>query len=119
MLNSLPQLTAVGGASFTVALGLLLGILFDNPASVNLWLGAVMMALLIPMLLAGTMGPHYPAIARAIIPWIPSVALAQVFRASFSNAAAPSLIWANLGSVAAFAALIFALVVWRMRRVSV
>ena len=110
--------TAVIGALFTVALGLLMGILFDNPASVNLWLGAVMMVLLIPMLLAGTMGPHYPAVARAVLPWIPSAALAQAFRASFSNSVAPSLIWANLGSVLGIAALIFALVVWRVRALS-
>ncbi len=110
--------TAVVGALFTVALGLLMGILFDDPTSVNLWLGAAMMVLLLPMLLAGTMGPHYPAVLRAIIPWIPSAALAQVFRASFSNTVAPSLIWANLGSVAGIAALVFALVVWRVRRMS-
>ena len=63
--------------------------------------------------------PHYPAIVRAILPWIPSVALAQVFRASFSNSVAPSLIWVNLGSVLGMTALVFALVVWRVRRMSV
>ncbi len=108
--------TAVVGALFTVALGLLLGLLFDNPNSANLGMGGVMLVLVVPMLLAGTMGPHSPAILRAVIPWIPSAALAQAFRASFSNAVTPSLIWTNWGSVTAVTALIFTLVVWHVRR---
>jgi hypothetical protein len=92
----LALLAAVCGALFTVALGLLMGTLFDNAASLNLWLGVVMMILLVPVFLEGTMGSNFPEFMRTIIPWIPSVA--------------------HLGIVVAAAVLILALVVWRVRQ---
>jgi ABC-2 type transport system permease protein len=112
----LALLAAVCGALFTVAVGLLMGTLFDNAASLNLWLGLVIMILLVPVFLEGTMGSNFPELMRTIMPWIPSVALAEVFRTSFSNDFSAAMIISDLGIVVAAAALILALVVWRVRQ---
>ena len=78
-------LAALCGTLFAVAVGLLLGSLFDNPGSMNLWFGAALVVLLMPMFLVNTLGANAPAILRTIMSWIPSVLLIKVILISFSG----------------------------------
>jgi ABC-type Na+ efflux pump permease subunit len=109
-------LAAICGTLFSVAVGLLMGTLFDNPQNLNLGMGAILMILMVPMLLVNFMGTNWPAIINVILPWIPSVALAHVIRISFSGSAPLAPILSNLGIVVGGALLILAIVVWRVRQ---
>ncbi|MFZ5915410.1 MAG: ABC transporter permease [Chloroflexota bacterium] len=108
-------LAAVSGAAFAVALGLLLGSLFDNVPSMNLWFGAGLLALLVPVLLAQTLGPNVPQIVRTILPWAPSVLLADVVRISLAGSLPWGDVLLKLGIVWAGTVAVLGLVVWRLR----
>ncbi len=104
------------GALFAVALGLLLGTLFDNPQNLNFGAGMIFMALLAPVFLTLTSGAGLPGLLKTIMPWIPSVALEKVFRISFSGSVPMGELVSNLTSIAASAAPLLAAVVWTVRR---
>ena len=109
-------LAAICGAAFAVAVGLLLGSLFDNPGSMNLWFGAALLVLLMPMFLVNTLGSNAPAIVRTIMLWIPSVLLSKVVLISFSGGVPWGEVLTNLGVILGCAALLLVLVAWRVRR---
>ena len=109
-------LAALCGTLFAVAVGLLLGSLFDNPGSMNLWFGAALLVLLMPMFLVNTLGSSAPAIVRTIMPWIPSVLLSKVVLISFSGSVPWGQVLTNLGVILGCAALLLVLVAWRVRR---
>lgn len=109
-------LAALCGTLFAVAVGLLLGSLFDNPGSMNLWFGAALVVLLMPMFLVNTLGANAPAILRTIMSWIPSVLLIKVILISFSGSVPWGEVLTNLGAILGCTGLLLALVVWRVRR---
>ncbi len=104
------------GAAFAVAVGLLLGIVSENPTTVNLWVGLLLMLLLVPMLLADLASTKLPAIVQAILPWMPSVALAKLIGFSMAGATPAVDIWSNVGILAIESLVFYVLVVWRVRR---
>jgi len=112
----LAALAAICGALFAVAVGLLLGSLFDNPASMNLWFCGVLLLLLMPVLLADALGPNVPQVVRTIMPWIPTVLLDQVVRVSFSASVPLDQVLPALVVVVGSAVVILAAVVWVVRR---
>lgn len=112
----LALLAAACGALFTVAVGLLMGTLFDNAANLNLWLGVILMVLLVPVFLAETLGSNFPEIIKNVVPWIPSVALAEIFRTSFSNDLSVATTLPDLTVLLAFSLFFLALTVWRVRQ---
>ncbi|MFX1355600.1 MAG: hypothetical protein ACFFGP_16720, partial [Promethearchaeota archaeon] len=61
-------------------------------------------------------GLQLPAFIQALIPWVPSVALAEVFRFSFSESAPWAQVWSNLGIVLGASLLVYAVVVWKVSR---
>ena len=109
-------LAAVCGSLFAVAVGLLLGSLFDNPASMNLWFGGLLLALLMPVFLVNTLGSNVPQIVRTILPWIPTVLLSQVVHISFTASVPLDRVLLNLGIVVGSAVAVLAAVVWVVRR---
>jgi ABC-2 type transport system permease protein len=108
-------LAAFCGASFAVAIGLLLGSIFDNPQNMSLWVSLIFIVLLMPVFLAMTR-LNLPGILRTIMPWIPSAALAQVFRISFSGSVPLDQVLSNLGIVVGSAMLLLVAVVRIVRR---
>ena len=52
----------------------------------------------------------------AMIPWVPCVALVDVLRFSFLERAPWGEVWANLGRVAGVSLVLYAVVVYRVRR---
>ena len=109
-------LAALCGTLFAVAVGLLLGSLFENPQSMNLWLGGALLLLLVPVFLVNNLGPNAPETIRAILPWIPSVLLANAVRGAFSSSVPWGEVGLNLGMLLSFAAVVLALVAWQVRR---
>ncbi len=109
-------LGAVCGSLFAVAVGLLMGVLFDNPATMSLWMGLVVIVLTVPVLLVNTMASSWPEILKTVLPWIPSVALGRLFRISFSADVPLAQVLPQLAVVLGSAGLILTLVVLRVRR---
>lgn len=112
----LALLAALCGALFAVALGLLLGSLFDNPQNLNIWTGLVFIVILMPTFLLMTSTSSLPGLLQSVLPWIPSAALAQIFRVSFAGRIAWDIVLPNLASVLGGAMLLLAGVVWLVRR---
>jgi ABC-type transport system involved in multi-copper enzyme maturation permease subunit len=104
------------GALFAVSVGLLMGILFENPASMNLWLGLLMLILLVPVFLSDVAGSNFNQIVTTIVPWIPSVSLSKALKLSFSDTASLNTLLPNLVTLLGGAVLFLSLVVWRVRR---
>ena len=109
-------LATICGTLFAVAVGLLLGSLLDNPGSMNLWFGVVVTVLMMPVFLNVMKVPSWPKIMTTIMSWLPTVALARIFGVSFSGSAPLGLVLPDLGIVVGSAALVLALVVWKVRR---
>jgi ABC-2 type transport system permease protein len=108
-------LASVCGTLFAVAVGLLLGSLFDNPQSMNLWFGVVLLVLLMPVFLADMLASKTPAIVRTIMSWIPSVLMSQVVRTSYSANVPWGDVLLKLGIISGCAVAVLGLVAWRVR----
>jgi ABC-2 type transport system permease protein len=108
-------LAVLGGALFTVAIGLLVGTLFDHQGTMNMWLGLILILLIMPVFLEQIMGQRWPGAIAAIVPWLPSVAMAKLVRMSLSNSLALDQVALNLGIMLGCTALLLAAVVWRIR----
>jgi hypothetical protein len=62
------------------------------------------------------MEPNLKAGIRAVFTWLPSSALASLFRFSCSTGLTPAQLWPNLAITVASIALVFGLVIWKVRR---
>ena len=109
-------LAVLAGACFAVAVGLLLGGMFDNPQSMGLWMGLVLLILLGPIVLIQAMAASWPAPLRAIMPWIPTVHMSRLFRISFAASVPSGQVLASLGLMGVSTALLLAMTIWQVRR---
>lgn len=114
----LAALTIVAGALFAVALGLLLGLLFDNLQNLNLWTGLLFLVLIIPLILVNFNNPNWPEFIQTLFSYLPSVAMGQIARASFSDIIDPSNLWPNLLVLIAFSGLLYGLIILQVRRLN-
>ena len=108
-------LFAISIGLFATAVGLVLGSFFERPQDVTGWTGLLL------VVFAGSMfvdmvGLQIPTFIQTIVPWVPSVALAEVFRFAFSEDVAWAQVWTNLGIVLGVSTLLYAIVVWKVRR---
>jgi ABC-2 type transport system permease protein len=108
-------LATVCGALMTVALGLLFGSIFRVKQQMTLWGFVTMNVLLVPMFLA-IMEDLLPRGLIAALRWVPTAALAQVLRVSFSQTAPAGQFAPELALVLGCAAAILVVVVWVVRR---
>jgi len=100
---------------FSIAVGLVLGSFFESQQEVTGWTGAIIV-LLLGAILAGMMDLQIPALIRSIIPWVPSVTLSELFRASFSGSPVIPKIGEKLASLFGITLLLYGVVVWKLRR---
>jgi ABC-2 type transport system permease protein len=105
----------VCGAFFTVGLGLLLGTLFESRQQLTLWGFLLMNVLLLPMFLV-IMDDLLPPSAVTIMQWVPTSVIAWTVRASFSPRAPARQVLLRFGYVLAWAAAVYMLGAWRVRR---
>jgi hypothetical protein len=103
------------GSLFTVALGLLMGSLFEVKQQLTLW-GFVLIAVLLMPIFLSIMSAILPDAVGAVISWVPTVALSTVFRVSFSGGAPLAKIGPQLALVVGWTAPILAATVWIVRR---
>jgi ABC-2 type transport system permease protein len=111
-------LAAVMSAAFAVALGMLIGILSDNPTSAAFWGSPILLILLGTTVAQFFMRPSWPAILREVLRWAPGSAMINLFRLSLAGQVPGSLLWGNVVSLVGAAGAVYLLVVWRTRRLS-
>lgn len=100
---------------FSIALGLVFGSFFENPQEVSGWMGALLL-LLIGAMLVDLMRLDLPPLVYDLLPWVPTVAQEDIFRMALMESFSSAQLWTDLGMVAIISALLYALVVWKVRR---
>ena len=112
---ALAFVATICGSALGVALGLLLGSVFDTRQQITLWTWVVIVPLLLPVFLSA-MTELLPAGVVPVIHWIPTVALTRAFRLSFSDTAPLGQFAPELALVLGCVILVGAAVAWLMRR---
>jgi len=108
-------LFAIVSGLFCVAIGLALGIFYERQQE-TIGLTMILLVILVGFLFISGMDLEIPAAVQALIPWIPSVALSNILQLSYLESAPWSQLWPSLASLVGFSLLLYALVVWKLRR---
>jgi ABC-2 type transport system permease protein len=108
-------LATLCGSLFTIALGLLLGSIFESRQQISALTFLLFQPLLLPVGLS-VITDLFPQTVNTVLSWIPTVALADVFRLSAQSSAPLSLYLSKLAFVAGSGLLILAAVAWVVRR---
>jgi ABC-2 type transport system permease protein len=111
----LALLFALGSGLFAVALGLTLGSFFESHNEMSAWL-MLLITILIGSIFVDVLDITVPAPIQALVPWSPSVALVNIQRYAFLRHVAWAEAWASLGRVAGYSLLLYAVVVYKVRR---
>ena len=109
-------LAAVVSAAFAVSLGMLVGVLADNPTSVAVWALPILLIILAPTIAQSLSTSAWPAIVRDLLPWTPGSVMINLFRLSVAGQVPTGLLWSNLAALAGMATVVYLLVGWRLRR---
>jgi ABC-2 type transport system permease protein len=107
----LTLLTIFLGLLCVVAVGLLMGSLFQNTMQVNTWAGLVLFILLAPSFPS----PGLPAALETVVHLIPTYHFVEALRLSMSGAPSARM-WVHLGVVLSCTALAFFAATWGLRR---
>ena len=105
----------VSGGFFSVALGLVLGSFFERQQDMIGWM-SILILLMVGSMLVKTLGLELPAFLQSLLLWMPSVALAEICRAAYSEIVPVARMWNNLGIVLMVSLPLYALVIWKVRR---
>jgi ABC-2 type transport system permease protein len=109
-------LAVLAGTLFTVGVGLLLGVLFEQQANMNMVMGLVLMLLMVPMLLSIVPATNIPTSLETALPYLPSVAMSKLFSMSFSNVIDAAALLFNLSVLFGFAIVLLLVATWRVKR---
>lgn len=104
----------LGYTLFAIGLGLAVGSFIKTMKQSGIWMVVLMLFLVIPALFY--MEPNLKAGIRMILTWFPSSVLASLFRYSCSIGVTPAQFLPNLAVAIASIAIVFGLVVWKVRR---
>ena len=108
-------LFVIGGGFFSVAVGLVLGSSYEKQQDMVGWM-TVLILLLVGAILVKMLGVELPALLVSLLPWVPSVALAEICSMAFSKSIPTTQVWTNLAIILSFSLLLYALVIWQVRR---
>lgn len=100
---------------FSVAVGLVLGSFFEKPQDV-VGLTVLLVIVMIGAIFVQMMALDLPGFLKNILPWVPSVALAELFRGSFLEQIPNDLVIKNILGVVAFSLPLYVLVIWKVSR---
>ena len=104
------------GGLVAVMLGLLVGILVENQSSLGMWIGMLLVILVVPSMAMGFSSSRLPAGLATFLSWTPGAAFNDLLRASMFAPVSTASLVKDAGVLAVTASLVFALVVWRIRR---
>jgi ABC-type Na+ efflux pump permease subunit len=100
---------------FSIALGLVLGSFFESQQEVTGWTAAILVILLGAVLM-GMTGLEMPSWIQSVLSWVPSVTLSDILRASFSGNPSIPQLGEKLASLFGITAVLYGVVVWKIRR---
>lgn len=103
------------GSLCAVAVGLLLGNLFDDPQKMGFWVAIPMMVLFSAMFLTD-LNRAVPPFLATLIDWLPTTAMARVVRLSFSEGATLAQALPEFGVVVGCALVLYGVVIRQVRR---
>jgi ABC-2 type transport system permease protein len=109
------MLFVLGGGFFSVAVGLMLGSFFEKGQDTIGWMTALLLLLVVAVLVK-MIGVELPALVAAILPWVPSIAVAELCRSAFSENVSASRVWTDLLVILAISLPLYLLVIWKVRR---
>ena len=101
--------------ALSVAVGLMLGSFFEKQQDIFGWI-TVLLLLLVGAMLVKILSMELPAWVESILPWVPSVALAEICRAAFAEVFPAQEVWTNLAIVLVVSLPLYGLVIWKVRR---
>jgi ABC-2 type transport system permease protein len=108
-------LTALAATFFAVALGLLIGVSFENPQNMSLGMGLAFLLLLLPVLL-DVVALDVSAPVDTVAAWTPGVVVNRLFRFSFTGSVPTDRMLAYLGWIVAWGLGLLVVVVGVVRR---
>jgi hypothetical protein len=108
--------TVLLGTAFTVSIGLLMGILFENAASMGLWTGLLTFVLVVLPLLQTMGAGKLPATLLSAISWMPSTAIYNLALLSLMGEVPASPVWQATLVLVGTTLLLFGLIIWRIRQ---
>jgi ABC-type multidrug transport system permease subunit len=108
-------LTVLLSALIAVGLGLALGTIVKTKQQLSTWGMILSQPLLIPVFVSA-IDPILPEALRTALYWVPTGALALLFRFSFSDGATLAQVGLRVGIALVSAVLILGVVVWKVRR---
>jgi hypothetical protein len=108
-------LFVISGGLFSVAVGLILGSFFKKQQDTAGWMTGLLL-LLVGAIVVKALGIELPALVNGMLPWVPSVALAEICRAAFLETVPLTQTLTNLGIVLLASLPLYAIVIWKVRR---
>jgi ABC-2 type transport system permease protein len=108
-------LFVIGGGFFSVAVGLVLGSFFEKQQDMVGWM-VVLVLFLLGAVLVKALGIQLPAFVDSILPWVPSVAMAEICQAVFSELVPLARVMTDLFVILSVSLPLYALVIWKVRR---
>jgi ABC-type transport system involved in multi-copper enzyme maturation permease subunit len=104
------------GSVATVGLGLLAGVNVDNPATLNLWMGVLVIVLIIPTILGGIDPNRLPDLLQAIMPWISTVAISRLFRIALAENVTGTPFGESIAILCLSTLIMYGFMFWKCRR---
>jgi hypothetical protein len=92
-----------------------LGSFFERPQDAT-GLTVLLVVLFIGSVLADALGLSMPAWAQTALSWMPSVALSKIFQYAFYKSLPMAEFWNNLWIVITVCAVMYIVVIWKVRR---
>ena len=105
----------IGSGIFSVAVGLILGSLIDRQQDMVGWMTAIIL-LLVGAILVKALGVELPRLVSSILSWIPSVALAEIYRSALAEVVSNTRVWTDFGMVLSISLLLYIVVIFILRR---
>jgi ABC-2 type transport system permease protein len=109
------SLAAVCGSLFAVSLGLLLGSIIQSRQQLSFWAWVTMLPLILAVVLV-LMSDILPDWAVKALQWVPTAALAEIFRASFSDQSGLARFGPQMALILGWTVPLLVAVVWIVRR---
>jgi ABC-2 type transport system permease protein len=109
------MLFVIAGGVFSVAVGLVLGSFYEKQQDMVGWMTAILL-LLVGAIIIKMLNVEPPALVKNILPWVPSVALAEICRAAFSETVPVTRVLTDMLIVLSVSLPLYALVIWKVRR---
>jgi len=103
------------GGIFAVSVGLLVGVLSENPTTVGLWGSMLLLGLLGLTMLNAFAVINWPPLVGTLLDYLPTNAIAELLGFSMAGEVPLSQLWLNSAALLIAALVVFGLLAWRLR----